>query len=137
MRLCCEEEKVAKELSHWDVMPVTRKLEMMSWEKHSKTSHLTQVAVSLGDRCCLNDTFQSIFWTESLWKQKLSDMMCHTHKVCGEPQECQVMARALWGGKINQKKVGTAALLSQCLCHLDAEKCAIGAKAFHLFAQFR
>ena len=130
------EEKLVKELPHLDVMLVIRKLKMMFWEKHSKTSHMPPVAASIWDRHCFNDTFQCILWAELLWKVELSDMLHCTQKVHGELQECQMMVHVLWIGKIDQKRVG-AACLAQCFHHLDAEKCAIGAIAFHLFAWFR
>ena len=63
-------------------------------------------------------------------------MLHCTQKVHGEPQEHQVMVRVFWDGKIDQKRVDTA-LLAQCFCHLDVEKCAIRAKTFCLFAWFR
>ena len=129
------EEKVPAELPVWDILPAIRKLEVLFWEKHSRTACNERVACALRDRWCFNDSFQCIVRAESLWKEELSDMMHYTHHARGEPQPYEVLLRVLWDGKTNQKSRGRA-LLAQCFRHLEAEKCAIGSKAMYLFSRF-
>ena len=130
------EEKTAADLPHWELLPSIIKLESLFWNKNSNSKNPAHVCAALRDRWCFNDSLQCIVRSESLWKEELSDMQHFTHKVESEPDAYEVLARILWEGKTNQSHTGQQ-LLGQCFRHRDPKKCAIGSKAFYLFARFR
>jgi len=135
-RLQKQEKATTQNIPQWDLLPAVFQLEEQFWHNHSESKNPMLVAAALCDHWCFNDSMQCIVRAESLWKEELSDMLHYTHQVHGEPSKYEALLRVLWDGKTNQKSTGKA-LLAQCFCHLDPKRCAIGAKAFYLFARFR